>query len=256
MTEQAVSGSKLIIAKIGEHEVTLVDLFRDLVLLQQWETVEKCVEHELILSVLQERQIGVTQEEIREYLTVFRQHHKLLTGEDMHRYLPSNHMTDAHFLEKCTFDTSLQKLKEVLFKDQIDQYFAYRQLQLATVETYKIVLNNEEAAKEIVASLRDGSSFFDLAHRYSQDEATKKVCGYSGSVAVSTLDPKMQELLASAAEGTVVGPLKVAKEYHIVLVHKVSTATFDGETRNVLLDELFDQWLTECKERGGIQLLV
>ena len=245
-----------VIAKIGGQEFTASDLLSFLIEMQHWDIIEEFLQHALTEQQIEKHNIEVTQEELRERLTLFRQHNGLLSGTDMHTFLEKHHMHDQDFLEKCKFEVALDKLKEVLFQERVAEYFAHRQLTLAKMELYKISVTNEEAAKEIIETLRDGGSFFDLAHRYSQDEQTRKQCGYMGNVAIHTLDPKLQELLAASKPGSVVGPVKVAKEYLIILVGESHQAMFDGETRKLLLSELFEEHLKQMRDRGAVKTLI
>lgn len=253
---QETSDNEGVIAEIGNEQLTADDLLSFLIATERWNLVDEFLDYELTRNLIEKHQIEVGQEELREHLTVYRERHRLLTGSDMHAFLAKHHIPEDEFLERCNFEIALEKLKEAMFKDKIDEYFAFRRLELNKVELYKIAVHSEDAAKEIIDSLRDGSSFFELSHRYSFDEETRKVCGYIGLVTVNTLDPKLQELLAGRPTGTVVGPVKVGREYLILLVGESHPAMFDGETRALLLDELYKQSLIQMRERGGVRTLI
>ena len=245
-----------IVAKIQGTALTVDELLRSLIVDRQWTVIDQCLNNKLISAHLDKHEIALSQEELREHLSAFRQRHGLLVGDDVNRWLEQNHMDVAALLEHCTFEARKQKLKELLFKDTLDQYFAHRQLELASIELYKIVVESENVAKEIILSLQEGASFFDYARRYSTDEDTKRSCGYVGNVPMHTLDPKLQQLLVGKVEGDIIGPVKVMKSIEIHFVGKVHPSQFDGATRELLLDELFNKWLADLRSRGAVETLI
>lgn len=251
-----VAQNEKVIAKVGERFVTTSDLLAFLIQRQHWSLVDRLVDQCLISQEAEKLNVEVTQDELRQQLTVIRQQKGLLSSADMHKFLESHHMSESDFLEMCRMAILSDKLKEALFKDKVAEYFAQRRLELAQVELYKIAVSSEGAADEIIDSLRDGMSFFELAYRHSTDEESRKKAGYMGSIAVHTLDPKLQELLVGRSEGTVVGPVKVAKGYQILLIGAFHAAEFDGDTRKRLLSELLDQWLSMRRQRGEVQSLI
>lgn len=246
----------LIIAQIEENRVCLSDLLSFLIEGQRWKIVDECIDYALLESLIEKNNIEVSQEELRDHLTTYRQCKGLISGSEMHQLLEANHMDESDFLELCRHEAAVVKLKEFLFKDKVEHYFAYRQLSLAKIELYKIAVDSENAAKEIIETLRDGGSFFELAYRHSQDLSTRKQCGYMGVLCVQSLEPRVQELLSGSANGSIVGPIKVAKEYQIFFVEHLHPVTFDGSTRSLLMDELLAQHLKDIRDRGGVKVLI
>lgn len=101
--------------------------------------------------------------------------------------------------------------------------------------------------------MREGASFFDFARRYSKDSATAVACGYVGKVTTDSLPPQVQQLIIGARQGDLLGPVKVGKDFEVLLLEKIHPAQFDGETRQKLEDELFKQWLNDERARAHIE---
>lgn len=242
------------IASIGEIQVSAEALIERMLVRRDWPVIEKALDSFLIESAFEKQQISVNEEELRTQITLFRQKHALMTGEETHKWLRARHICDRMFLDMCEYELKLTKLKEILFASRIEEFFVYKRSSLTSLEFYKIVVAQEEAAKEIMSSLKEGASFFDYARKYSIDKETSKSCGYTGKVHLNSLSPFLQDLLSKAKPGELLGPVKFNKNFEIYLLAEIHKPVFDGELRQSLEDELFEQWLSEAKSRLHIEL--
>lgn len=241
--------------QLGNLKITPFELVQGLIMGGQWKAIEQVLNEVLIRKELRDRELSPDQEHLSRQIIAFRKNNGLTSAEAMHAWLTNHRLTDVGLVSMCTYGAGLELLKEALFADSIEKYFELRRLSLNCVEIYKIVTGREEAAKEMVAAIReDNASFFDFARRYSTDTQTNMACGYQGKVPVSSLQPQVQELIADSPEGSLIGPVKIFKHYEIILLHKFHNASFDAETREKLMQELFDQWLGETRSRNPITL--
>ncbi len=259
MTNGAVSEQPAeddFVAKIGDRGITTDDVLECLIIGRNWKAIDECLEHFLLEEAFLKHNIATTQEEIRSHVTVFRQHNNLASGEDTHKWLEKHHMDDDDFLNMAVFELKLEKLKDLLFGKRVEEFFVYQRLELVEAELYKITLANEEAAREIVSSVKEGASFFDYARRYSIDHETAKSCGYMGKVKIKHLNPQVQDALSKSSVGSVVGPLKVNKNFEIFMLDSIHEPVFDAEMRQQLEDELFAQWLEDTKARSKMELFI
>ncbi|MBY0546630.1 MAG: peptidylprolyl isomerase [Candidatus Obscuribacterales bacterium] len=241
--------------QLGNLKITPFELVQGLIIGGQWTAIEQVLNEVLIRRELQDRGLSPDQEHLSRQIIAFRKNKGLISAEDMQVWLANHHLTDVGLVSMCAYEAGLELLKEALFAESIEKYFELRRLSLNCVEMYKIVTGKEEAAKEMVAAIReDNASFFDFARRYSTDTKTNLACGYQGKVAVASLQPQVQELIADSPEGALIGPVKIFKHYEIILVHKFHKASLDAETREKLMQELFDQWLTETRSRNPLTL--
>src|SRR5262249_2809417 len=85
--------------------------------------------------------------------------------------------------------------------------------------------------------------FCSLARLYSQDEDTRKQCGYMGVVRLSDLPPEVECRIVGCAPGEVVGPIRSIGSFHLYLVEDVFPAMLDDQTRDGLKEELVEEWL-------------
>lgn len=241
--------------QLGNLKISPLEIVQGLIVGGQWSAIEQVLNAVLTSRAFKERSLQPDQEQLAKKIVAFRKENGLTSAEDMRMWLAKHCLTDVGLVSMCSYQVGLELLKESLFGDSIEKFFELRRLQLDCVEIYRIVTGRDEAAKEMVAAIReDNASFFDFARRYSTDTKTNMSCGYQGIVPVSTLAPQVQELLADSSEGALIGPIKVLKHYEIILVHKFHKATLDGPTREKLMQELFEQWLNETRTRNPVAL--
>lgn len=246
-----------LVAKIGERDISAADIVLNLVQSAECHVIQNCLDRFLIDEECSKRGVKPAPEEVSSEVSAFRQRNKLLTGDETHRWLSSMHMSEYDFLSFCEYAVKLTKLKAVLFEKRLEEYFVYRQFQLRSVELYKIVLAREEAAREIISSVRDGESFLEYARKYSLDQKTAKAGGYTGKILLSDLQPVAQDLILKARPGDLVGPVNVYKNYEIYLLESIDLPSFDDvELRQKLEDELFTQWLVDTRSRSGMNVCV
>lgn len=246
------SQDSALIAKIGERSISAMDVIERLIQQKSWQAVQDMLDSFLIEQAFGSFQIEVTQQEVYEQITKFRNQHGLLTGPDTHRWLENQHMDENDFLTMCSYDARLQKLKTVLFEKRIEEHFAYAQVDYATVDLYKIAVKKEEVAREIISSIQDGASFFDYARKYSTDAATSKSCGYLGNLKMRKLSVHLQDLVSKATAGSILGPIKERDCFNVYLVENKSVPTLTPEIREELEEELFQQWLQEFKSKQSL----
>lgn len=245
-----------LVAKIGQQEISSNDVLENMIVHLNWQIVEETLDHFLIEQEFTKRSITVSHEEISKELTAFRTKHELMTSADTHKWLEARHMSDGDVVQLCQYAVKVQKLKELLFANRLEEFFVYKKLQLQTVELYKIVVAKEEAAREIISSVQDGESFFDYARKYSLDQKTAKAGGYSGKIPLADLHPQVQDLVLKASPGALLGPIPSHKSFEIYLVDSKTEAKLEGELRQKLQDELFKTWISDVRSRSGLQLFV
>lgn len=244
------------VARIGNVQVSAEELLERMLVRRDWKSIERSLDSFLIESAFEKYQIETNEEELRSQITLFRQKNGLMSGDETHKWLTLHHLDDHLFLKMCEYELKEAKLKEILFADKLEEYFVYRRSNLVSVELYKIVVEHEEAAREIVSSIKEGASFFDYARKYSIDMSTSKSCGYAGKCKLNTLSPFQQDLISKAKVGGLIGPVKTNKSFEIYLLAHLEQPVFDGELRQELQDELFEQWLNEAKSRLHIEFSV
>ncbi|HXH05786.1 MAG TPA: peptidyl-prolyl cis-trans isomerase [Vicinamibacterales bacterium] len=132
------------------------------------------------------------------------------------------------------------------YEENLDQYSTPEQVRASHI-LLKIgegTPGGDEAvrrqAEALVAKIRAGADFAELARRYSQDEATAKNGGDLGFFGRGAMVREFEEAAFSMAPGQVSDPVKTAYGYHIIKVvekREASTRPF-SEVRAQIEDQL------------------
>lgn len=245
-----------LVATIGSRSVGCDELLERLIVRRAWAAVDDCLDSFLLEEAFDEHDIQSSDEEISTQVTDFRKKNNLASGDETRKWLEQHHMQDAEFLQMCSFEIRLRKLKDLLFADRLQEYFIYKRLELVVVELYKLVVAGEQAAREIVSSVAEGESFFEYARQYSLDVATAKSGGYLGKMKLNQLPPRVQELLGKSVKGDLLGPLKANKNFEIYLVENIEAPEFNQELRLQLEEELFTTWLADRKAQAQLEVFI
>ena len=256
MVNDTTACNEEVFLKCADRQFRQSELLKALIAGHNWSVLEDAAVRILIEQQFEERQISADDDEVIAGIKEFRRANGLLTAAQLKTWIQEHRLSDETLIESCRFELCLSKLKRCLFADKVDHYFMQRRAELDAVEIYRICVEKEEAAKEIVASIQDGASFFELARRFSTDETTRRLCGYMGVVKIQTLDAREQELILASREGAIVGPVHVLKNFHVLLIDKFHPASLDEETRRKLIDELWHAYKKDIKLRQNIMPVV
>jgi len=244
-----------VLAIVSGEAITLEDLpaylkFR----LQLRPTIIGLIRDRLVAKACEALQIEADEDELDNYVDTFRENKKLFTVPETTSWLANQDMTYDDLCCLCEWELKLGKLKERIAEGQLEKSFAFRKLDLDGVELYRIVMPDEVQVMEILTLLNEGADFFGLARTYSEDQVTRLQCGYMGVVRRKELRPEVEACVFAAKEGSVAGPVRSLGDYHLYRVERFYPARLEGETRTLLLDEIFEQWMQRQIAAADIQL--
>ena len=112
--------------------------------------------------------------------------------------------------------------------------------------THHILVDDEATANEILASLKNGGDFAQLAKDRSTDTASAEKGGDLGCNTKGSFVPEFEAAVFDAHTGDTLGPVKSEYGYHIIRVdHEYGPQTF-AEVRDSIATTLSDEqgWLT------------
>ena len=132
------------------------------------------------------------------------------------------------------------------------------------VHARHILVEEREQAEELLAQLRNGAKFEDLAREHSVDEQSAEKGGDLGWFARGDMVAPFEEAAFGAEPGTLVGPVESPYGFHLIEVlekRPERKLTFE-EARERIHETLFNQalqekvgpWLEELRAQADIQV--
>ena len=137
----------------------------------------------------------------------------------------------------------IEKFKRQEWSSQLDSYFL--ECKLAFEQAIFSLIRVEEAgvAQELYYLLQEEEdSFAKLANKYSIGSEARNN-GLIGKVSLIDLDRRLAQMLYTSKPGQLLPPTQLDDVWIIVRLESYFPARLNGEMRQYLLDELFEQWL-------------
>jgi parvulin-like peptidyl-prolyl isomerase len=139
--------------------------------------------------------------------------------------------------------TKLQRFKQENWGNKVGSYYLTRKVQLDRVVCSIIQVADGTVAQELYFRICSEPKIFSkLALNYSQG-AESFDGGKVGPIPISRLHPTISTQLLLLKPGEISPLFTIDNFYIFVRLEQVVPAQFDDELRQILLDELFEQWL-------------
>ncbi len=178
--------------------------------------------------------------------------------------LPINRGKSALQLQKMAERAiKLQQFKQGIWGNKLASYYLLRKSQLDRVICSIVEVSDLALAQELFFRLHsDAANFAHIAYKYSQG-ATAIDGGKIGPISMSELSPPIAQQVVRLNPGEL-SPLfiipsngqQTEHRHAFVRLEKLIPAPFDDNLRQLLLDELFEQWLRSriATEIGSISV--
>jgi len=125
------------------------------------------------------------------------------------------------------------------------------------VHARHIMVDTEEAARQILALLQEGTDFVALAREHSLDLATKDNGGDLGWFPRGLVAPELEATAFALQPGQVSDVVRLGEGYHVVqVVEREPARSLTPETQLDLKLAVFDRWLAELQAAAEIERFV
>ena len=164
--------------------------------------------------------------------------------DQLAKYLHKKQWTHDDLLYFSTKGRRITLFKQKAFRDELEVYFLDRKLDFDQVEYSLIRVSDQNLAFELHQRLIEGEgSFSELASAYSEGQE-RMSDGRVGPLSLTTAHPEVAELLRTCQPGQICAPKFLVDVWLIIRLDKRIGAQLDEERSQVLLNELFDDWLS------------
>jgi parvulin-like peptidyl-prolyl isomerase len=241
--------------KVNAETIRLHSLMQRARMRGQAQFVDEAINAALVLEAAREMGISVSRDDAQQAANEFRAKHSLLKAQDAIRWLEDRGMTVTDWQNALEEDVLIAKFKQARFGSKVDVHFAEHKLQFDHSTIGRIATTNENLASELLLQIREeGAVFEDIARKFSSDLNTRETGGYVGKVRRKDLGPAASSAVFGGKPGSVHGPFKVGKEFHVLRVIELHPAELDSETRKEVLDRLFNDWLADMRAKSNIEI--
>lgn len=122
----------------------------------------------------------------------------------------------------------------------------------------------QAAARALLAQIRKGKKFGEMAKQHSDDSVTRNEGGDLGYFGRGTLPANVEDVVFTMKKGEVRGPLRTARGFHLIQVtdRRESSARSFDEVKRELKQQIYGEklekstqaWLREIRKRSHIDL--
>ena len=241
--------------EINGASISLLELLRFAKWGNESRFIRNATDTMLIRQAAQEAGIAVNDEEVQRAADSFRTKRELYDEKRTERWLTRNDLSHAEWEALLEDETIRLKLRDLLTKGKVEKYFAEQRLSFDAAAISRIVVKEENVAKELRAQIvEDDADFYSLARRYSVDSLTRPAGGYSGILRRTEMESTMEAAVFGAQPGKTVGPIKTYAGWQLVKVEALHLATLDESLRETIKSLLFEDWLADQRLQAKIRI--
>ncbi len=205
-----------------------------------------------VLKRAKEMGISVSDEELQNMADDYRRLRGLFSAREMEDFLARAGVTEEEFEAFCEASAMLAAVREAMGTDKrVEEHFVNNRAALDRARISALVVADRALADEILIQVaEEGEDFHSLARKYSLDEATRYAGGYVGVVSRQMISTDLAAKVFNATPGQVLGPFEKDGLFQLILVEDIRKAELVQETREVILDEILQEWCAQFLRDG------
>jgi len=247
--------SEYVALEINGEEYTLSEVLLTAKGNGSLEFLQEAIDAAIIRQEAAERAIAVSDEELQSAADEFRGAHDLYDITATEAWLTARRLTSEDWESFIEGNVLRQKLREAVTANRIEQHFAVNKLSFDAAELSRLVVPDEEVAKELRAQIvDDGADFHLLAREHSIDAATRPAGGYAGKLKRADLEAVVESAVFGAQTGSVIGPFKLEDGWHLIKIESLQRAALDDALRETIKEQVFAEWFEERLRKAKIKI--
>ena len=247
--------SEYVALEVNGEEISLYDVLLPAKGDGNLEFLQEAINAAIIRQEAARLAIEVSDEELQSAADEFRAAHELYDVASTDAWLAARRLTFEDWEAFIEGNALRQKLCDTITADKIEQHFAVNKLAFDAAELSRLVVSDEDIARELRAQIiEEGADFHSLARTYSIDAATRLAGGYAGKVKRADMEAAVESSVFGARPGNVVGPFKLEDGWHLIKVELLHRANLDDALRETIKAEVFAQWLEERLRKATIKI--
>ncbi|QUW23445.1 peptidylprolyl isomerase [Sporosarcina sp. Marseille-Q4063] len=182
----------------------------------------------LLLKKAISNEYKVTDKELNEAIA----EQKETYGENFEEFLKQQNWTEEFFEQQVELKVLNEKLIGNLDEVAEEQIKAEYEKMKKEIHARHILVDDEKTAKEVIAKLKDGGDFTELAKEYSTEPVAKETGGDLGWFGPGKMVQEFEDAAFDLPEKELSEPVKTSFGYHVIEV---------TETREAELKETYEE---------------
>lgn len=212
------------------------------------------IDMSLIEQEIRDRKIQVSDEQLEDALTVFRVRRRLFTVAAVEQWMAEHGTSQLELEHHLRQDVARDELRRQVIggSDAYAAYFAAHQSDFDRVQVAKIHVADRESSEALLRELRDAPQrFLAVAQqRFLQTTALGEVFV---TLRRNELEADQAAQLFETEPGQLAPILASGDGFEVLQVLRNLPAVLDDDTRTLIGDRLFDQWLGEQRARARVE---
>jgi parvulin-like peptidyl-prolyl isomerase len=210
------------------------------------EVIEQIFTRRIVNAEAEKLGIKVEIPELQEAADLFRANNRLISARITEKWLEINQLSLDDFETIVHLELLSDKLKQVVLKDKVEQYFYQHQLDFDRVVISEVILANKELATELYYAIQEGEvSFQDVVTKYTTDPELKCKGGYLGQIKRKDLNEKLRSVFSITTYPQVVKPISTTQGFHLIWLEEKIEATLEPDIYEEIQSQLFTEFLRE-----------
>jgi putative peptide maturation system protein len=212
---------------------------------------ERIINACLILEVLQEQPVEISDDQLQAALDGFRRARGLLSADRTQAWLKQHGLTHPQLEQRVSDELALAQLRARIAEGRIESHFELHRADFDTASVAWLVLEDAEAATRAARSSQDFYQAAQLRFTSAKVEEQHHVGQLFRRLRRSDLSSELAELIFGAAPDEIVGPVAESDGFAVVKVLQIAPAKLDPATSRTIERQLFQEWLAE-RRRGAM----
>lgn len=239
------------VAKVGDETITAQELYDQMVKQGGAQVVDSMIEQRLIKNEAESQNITVTDEDLDEALGKIKE--SFPSEEMFNQQLAAVGLTEEDLKKELVTEVELTKLLEPQIQvtdEDIKTYYEENKESFATPEQVRashILVDTKEEAEEILAQLKAGADFAELAKEKSKDPGSAVNGGDLDYFGKGQMMPEFEEAAFNTPVGELSDIVQTSYGFHIIKVtdkKPAQTPTLE-EKKEEIRETLFEQQKSE-----------
>ncbi len=242
-------------AKLSDTTLSLSDFLLRLKQRRKLHSLlREAVVEAFLLRQASEAALTVSAEQLQSAADAFRRRQGLNSAEQTSVWLAREGLSVTDLEAVLERDLLVARLREHITAPLLEGHFALHRERYDRIGLGVIVVARVDLARELLTQLREeGRDFAELAREHSLHSPSRDRGGELGVLLRRQL-PAGTEVVFTAREGEVVGPLTLPEGFHLFRVGKRAVAELAGPTSELIRKELFDAWLADKLNSTRLEL--